>query len=69
MLLINSGSVFYISKLSKTSCPKSQQQPVEFKTYPHDVSLSVFALVKLYLDKTAAPRNDVNSRFFISYAL
>ena len=26
------------------------------------------ALVKLYLDKTAAPRHDLNSMFFISYA-
>ena len=69
MLLISSGSVFCKSKLFKTSCPKSQQQSIEFKTYPHNVSLCIVALVKLYLDKAAAPRNDVNSKFFISYAL
>ena len=49
--------------------PKSQQQPIEFKTYPHNVSLCVVELVKLYLDKTAATTNDVNSKFLISYAL
>ena len=54
MHLNNSGCVFYISKLLKTSCPKSHQQPIEFKSYPHDVSLCVIALIKLYLDKTAA---------------
>ena len=68
MYLNNSGCVFYISKLLKTSRPKSHQQPVEFTAYPHDVSLCVVALIKLYLDKTAAPRHDVNSMFFIIYA-
>ena len=68
MYLNNSGCVFYISKLLKTSRPKSHQQPTEFKPYPHDVSLCVVALIKLYLDKTAALRHDVNSMFFISYA-
>ena len=33
MYLNNSGCVFYISKLLKTSCPKSHQQPIEFKAY------------------------------------
>ena len=68
MHLDNSGCVFYISKLLKTSRPKSHQQPIEFKGYPHDVSLCVVALIKLYLDKTAALRHDVNSMLFISYA-
>ena len=66
--LNNSGCVFYISKLLKTSRPKSHQQPIEFKAYPHDVSLCEVALIKLYLDKTAALRHNVNSMFFISYA-
>ena len=66
--LNNSGCVFYKSKLLKTSRPKSHQQPIEFKTYPHDVSLCVVALIKLYLDKTAELMHDVNSMFFISYA-
>ena len=68
MYLNNSGFVIYISKLLKTSHSKSHQQPTEFKAYPHDVSLCVVALIKLYLDKTAALRHDVNSMFFISYA-
>ena len=68
MYLNNSRCVFYISKLLKTSCRKSYQQPIEFKAYPHDVSLCVVALNKLYLDKTAALRHDVDSMFFISYA-
>ena len=66
--LNNSGCVFYISKLLKTSRPKSHQQPIEFKAYPHDVSLYVVALIKLYHDKTAVLKHDVNSMFFISYA-
>ena len=68
MYLNNSRCVFYISGLLKTSRPKSHQQPVEFKAYPHDVSLCVVALIKLYLHKTAALRHDANSMFFISYA-
>ena len=68
MYLNNSGCAFYISKLLKASRPKSHQQPVEFKTYPHDVSLCVVALIELYLEKTAPLRHDVNSMFFISYA-
>ena len=67
MYLNNSGCVFYISKLIKTSLPKSHQQSTEFKAYPHDVSLCVVALFKLYLDKTAVLMYDVNSMFFISY--
>ena len=68
LYLTNSGCVFYISKLLRTSRPKSHQQPTEFKAYPHDVSLCVVALIKLYLDKTAALKHDVNSMFFITYA-
>ena len=68
MYFNNSGCVFYISKLLKTPRPKSYQQPIEFKAYPHDVFLCVVALIKLYLDKTTALRHDVNSIFFISYA-
>ena len=64
MFLNNSGCVFYTSKLLKTSRPKSHQQQVKFKTYPHDVSLCVVALIMLYLNKTAALRHDVNSMFF-----
>ena len=64
----NSGCAFYISKLLKTSHPKSHQQSIEFKAYPHNVSLCIVALIKLYLDKTAALWHDVNSLFFISYA-
>ena len=66
--LDNSGCVFYISKLFKTSRPKSHLQPKEFKTHPYDVSLCVVALIKLYLDKAAALKHDVNSISFISYA-
>ena len=66
--LNNSGCVLYISKLFQTPRPKSHLQPTEFKAYPHNVSLCVVALIKLYLDKAAAPRHDVNSMFFISYA-
>ena len=44
MYLNNSGCAFYISKLLKTSRPKSHQQPIQFKAYPHDVSLCVVAL-------------------------
>ena len=64
----NSGCVFYISKLLKTSRRKSHQQSIEFKAYPHNVSLCIVALIKLYLDKTAALWHDVNSLSFISYA-
>ena len=53
MYLNNSGRVFYISKLLKTSRPKSHQQPIEFKACPDVVSLCVVALIKIYLDKTA----------------
>ena len=66
--LNNSGCGFYISKLLKISPPKSHQQPIEFKAHPHDVSLYVVALIKLYLDKTAALRYHVNFAIFISYA-
>ena len=54
--------------LLKTSHPKSHQQPIDFKAYPHDVYLCLVPLIKLYLGKTAALRHDVNSMFFISYA-
>ena len=64
MYFNNSGCVFYISKLLKNLRPKSHQQPTEFKANPHDVSVCVVALIKLYLDKTAALRHDVNSMFF-----
>ena len=67
MHLNNSECVFYISKLLKTSHPKFHQPPIKFKAYPQNVSLCVVALIKLYLDKTAALRHDVNSIFFISY--
>ena len=66
-VVLNSWA-FCASKLLKTSSPKSHQQPIEFKAYPHEVSLCAVALIKLYLDKTAALRHDVNSIFFISYA-
>ena len=68
MYLNNSGCVFYISKLLKTSLPIFNQQPIEFKAYPHDFSLCAVALIKLYLDKTAGLKHDVSSIFFISYA-
>ena len=68
MHLNKSGCVFNMSKVLKTSRPKSHQKLIEFKAYLHDVSLCVVALIKLYLDKTAALRHDVNSMFFISYA-
>ena len=66
----HNNCVFYISNLLKTSRPKSHQQPTEFKTCPHDVSLCVVALIKYYLDKTVALRHDGNSlcKLFISYA-
>ena len=54
MYLNNSGCAFYISKLLKNSRPKSHQKPIEFKTYPHDISSCAVALIKLYLDKTEA---------------
>ena len=41
--LNNSRRVFYLSKLLKTSHPKSHQQPIELKAYSHDVSLCVVA--------------------------
>ena len=66
-VVLNSWA-FCASKLLKTLSPKSHQQPIEFKAYPHEVSLCAVALIKLYLDKTAALRRDVNSIFFISYA-
>ena len=53
MHLNKSGCVFNMSKLLKTSRPKSHQKLIEFKAYPHDVSLCVVALIKLHLDKTA----------------
>ena len=68
MYLNNSGCVFYILKLLKTSRSKSHQQPIEFKAYAHNVSLCVVALIKLYLGKIAARRHDVNFIIFISYA-
>ena len=64
--LNNSGCVFYISKILKTSRPTSHQEAIEFKAYPHDVSLCVVALIKLYLDKTAALRHDENSMFLLA---
>ena len=56
MYLNNSVCVFYISKLIKTSRPKFHQQPIEFKAYPHDVSLCLVALIKLYLDKNSSTK-------------
>ena len=56
--------VSYISRLLKTSRPKSHQQVIEINAHPHDVSLCAVALIKLYLDKTATLRHDVNSVFF-----
>ena len=56
MYLNNSVCVFYISKLKKTSRPKFHQQPIEFKAYPHDVSLCLVALIKLYLDKNSSTK-------------
>ena len=67
MYLNNSDCVFYISKLLKTSRPKSHQQPIWFKAYPYNVSLRVVGVFWLYHDKTAAPRYDINSMVFISY--
>ena len=45
-----------------------KENPIE-KKYLHDISLCVVALIKLYLDKTAALRHHVNSMFLITYAL
>ena len=67
MYLNSSGCIFYISKLLKTSRPKSHQQLIGFKAYPHDISLRVVALINLYLDKTAERRHD-KFHFFISNA-
>ena len=55
----------YISRLLKTSRPKSHQQVIEINAHPHDISLCAVALIKLYLDKTATLRHDVNSMFFL----
>ena len=41
----------------------SQQQPVKFKAYQHDISLRVDALIKLYFDKTVALRHDIDFMF------
>ena len=64
--LNNSGCVFHISKLLKTSCPNSHQQPVEFNAYSYDFSLCVAALIKSHLDKTAASRHDMNSMLLLA---
>ena len=64
--LNNSGCVFHISKLLKTSCPNSHKQPVEFNAYSYDFSLCVAALIKSHLDKTAASRHDMNSMLLLA---
>ena len=56
----NSGEAFYVSKLLKTSHQKSQQHTIEFNVYPHDVTLCLVALIKLYLDKEATVTHNVN---------
>ena len=60
-----SGQAFYVSKLLKTSHQKSQQHTIEFKVYSHDVTLCLVAFIKLYLDKKATVRHNVN--VFISF--
>ena len=66
MYLNNSVCALHISKLLKASRPKSHQQLIEFKVYPHDVSLCVATLIALYLDKIAALRHGVNSMFLLA---
>ena len=46
--------------------PKSHQQLTECKAYLHDFTLCLVALIKLYLDKSAALRHDVNSMFLLA---
>lgn len=60
--------IFYIPELLKTSRPNFHQEPLEFKSYPHDISLCVVRLINLYLEKTAMFRKKEMSPFFISYA-
>ena len=47
MCLINSGCVFYISKLLKASPPKSHQQPIEFQDCVHYIFASLFCISKI----------------------
>ena len=46
--------------------PKSHQQLTECKAYPHDFTLCLVPLIKLYLDKSAVLRHDVNSMFSLA---
>ena len=50
-------SIFYISKLLKSTRPGFQQHPLEFVAYP----------IRLYLRKTSTLRKKDDSSFFISY--
>ena len=68
MNLNNSGCILLQIKVIKSFTSKISSAANKFEAYPHDVSLCVVALIKLYLDKTAALRHDVDSMFFISYA-
>ena len=60
-------SIFYISKLLKSTRPGFHQHPLEFVTYPTDKCLCVVRLIRLYLRKTSTLRKKDDSSFFISY--
>ena len=60
-------SIFYISKLLKSTRPGFHQHPLEFVAYPTDKCLCVVRLIRLYLRKTSTLRKKDDSSFFISY--
>ena len=62
-------SIFYISKLLKSTRPGFHQHPLEFIAYPTDTLpyLCVVRLIRLYLSKTSTLRKKDDSSFFISY--
>ena len=56
--------VFLYMKVIKYFTSKISSAANRVKTYPPDISICIVALIKLYLDKTAALRHDVNLIFF-----
>ena len=60
-------SIFYISKLLKSTRPGFHQHPLEFVAYPTDKCLCVVRLIRLYLRKISTLRKKDESSFFISY--
>ena len=56
--------VFLYMKVIKYFTSKISSAANRVKTYPPDISICIVASIKLYLDKTAALRHDVNLIFF-----